>query len=751
MPSQFFGLTIAGSGITAYQAAINATANNVANVQKEGYSRQVANINSADALRVNTRYGSIGSGVTTESIKQLRNEYYDRKYWENQSRVGYYEDKLYYMSQIEEYFIDDDTITGFTALMTDMDNSLNELKGNNADETERKAFISKCKSLTNYFNNVANELQSLQSGINDQIKTTVENVNSILQKISLLNKEINVIEIQGGYANELRDERNLLADELSSIMPVEISEVEIVNSNDPDMYLGGHDYTIKIQGQYLVDGYEFYELECRAREELKNQSDTTGLYDIYWKNTGVSFSPYSNAMDGSLKALFEMRDGNNRANFQGDTGTATLDKTSYDLKVKDFDPALLENLKNTGKVIIGSTEYEYDSFEVSGSTLNFHIVDGKNSLEGSTGQVQVDGVAGFTGNIEDNGIKKDATSYFLSVENFNEKSVFDLNMPESGTVNVNNRDYHYDGFSYTTKLSEDGSEEMIEFIFHIDDGDTYLENSTTKPLRMGDSVDCLGIPYYQNQLNAFLRSYTQKFNNIEESGLTLDEKEMGAFFVSSDRMTGDEIDFSDYSDTYKAYLKVLNSETATPTEKDEAAKHTYTFGALESDTDPNTSKSNTYYKMTALKAGIADASLKDANRFSTSAGNIVKDKDGNVVTDASGNPVRRLDDGVDQADLTEKLLDLYDNVTIVRGTKAKDFLQCIIDDVSVDTEETKTFVNNYTALKNSIQTQRDSVSGVDQDEEALDLIKFQNAYNLSSKVIQVLTEIYDRLILETGV
>jgi len=44
-----------------------------------------------------------------------------------------------------------------------------------------------------------------------------------------------------------------------------------------------------------------------------------------------------------------------------------------------------------------------------------------------------------------------------------------------------------------------------------------------------------------------------------------------------------------------------------------------------------------------------------------------------------------------------------------------------------------------------------SISGVDEDEEALDLVKFQNAYNLSSKMISVLTEIYDRLILETGV
>ena len=44
-----------------------------------------------------------------------------------------------------------------------------------------------------------------------------------------------------------------------------------------------------------------------------------------------------------------------------------------------------------------------------------------------------------------------------------------------------------------------------------------------------------------------------------------------------------------------------------------------------------------------------------------------------------------------------------------------------------------------------------SISGVDNDEEAVNLVKYQNAYNLASKMIQVLTEVYDRLILETGV
>ena len=61
------------------------------------------------------------------------------------------------------------------------------------------------------------------------------------------------------------------------------------------------------------------------------------------------------------------------------------------------------------------------------------------------------------------------------------------------------------------------------------------------------------------------------------------------------------------------------------------------------------------------------------------------------------------------------------------------------------------FQANYTNIQSVIVNQRLSVSGVDSDEEALNLVKYQNAYNLSAKMIQVMTEIYDRLILETGV
>ena len=60
-------------------------------------------------------------------------------------------------------------------------------------------------------------------------------------------------------------------------------------------------------------------------------------------------------------------------------------------------------------------------------------------------------------------------------------------------------------------------------------------------------------------------------------------------------------------------------------------------------------------------------------------------------------------------------------------------------------------MNNFTDISNTIDNQRQSIMGVDDDEEAMDLLKYQQAYNLCSKIISVLSEVYDRLITQTGV
>ena len=116
MPSQFFGLNIAYTGLLASNAAMNTTSNNIANVQTEGYSRQQVTQQASNALRVFQTYGCAGAGVETLAIERIRDEFYDGRFWDNNAQLGEYDMKQYYMQQLETYFDDDGKSTGFKTI-----------------------------------------------------------------------------------------------------------------------------------------------------------------------------------------------------------------------------------------------------------------------------------------------------------------------------------------------------------------------------------------------------------------------------------------------------------------------------------------------------------------------------------------------------------------------------------------------------------------------------------------------------------
>ena len=100
MPSQFFGLNIAYTGLLASNAAMNTTSNNIANVQTEGYSRQQVTQQASNALRVFQTYGCAGAGVETLAIERIRDEFYDGRFWDNNAQLGEYDMTQYYMQQL---------------------------------------------------------------------------------------------------------------------------------------------------------------------------------------------------------------------------------------------------------------------------------------------------------------------------------------------------------------------------------------------------------------------------------------------------------------------------------------------------------------------------------------------------------------------------------------------------------------------------------------------------------------------------
>jgi len=310
MSSTFLGLTIAYSGLTAANAGINVTTHNISNCNTVGYCRQVVSQEASKPIRVHARYGTMGAGVTVTGITQIRDTYYDYKYWTNQGSLGEYTQKSYYMKQIEDlYFSEtkstDDSASGFTAYYGNFTNALETMYTNPSDTSKRAAVIQSAQTLSTYFNDTMTSLDTYQNDTNLQIEVIVNRINSAAENIAALNKQIKSLELNGTQAKELRDKRANVVDDLSQYVGVEVIE----SFTDT----GSSSYTVKICNQTLVDGFFFNTLEVTARDDtqLRHDEDVEGLYDITWSNK-MNFCTYNEDLTGTLKGYLDIRDGNNQ-------------------------------------------------------------------------------------------------------------------------------------------------------------------------------------------------------------------------------------------------------------------------------------------------------------------------------------------------------------------------------------------------------------------------------------------------------
>ena len=126
MASTFFGLEIAASGLRAANAALNTTANNISNTNTLGYSRQEVKQEAMNPLRVFATYGCAGAGVNTLAIERIRDQFYDQKFRENETKLGQFDAKAYYCKMIEEYLTDDGK-TGFKSIFDQFGLGLQEI------------------------------------------------------------------------------------------------------------------------------------------------------------------------------------------------------------------------------------------------------------------------------------------------------------------------------------------------------------------------------------------------------------------------------------------------------------------------------------------------------------------------------------------------------------------------------------------------------------------------------------------------
>lgn len=318
MASTFFGLTIAYSGLQGAATSLNVTGHNVSNIRTNGYSKQEAKTQAADALRTYSTYGTLGAGVKVTSIDRLRDSYYDEKYRNNQAKYGEFEAKENYMTQIED-FLDEWNLNGYCKEYMNFFTAVEELAKTPGEASSKNQFVNKAQSMAQYFNTLSANLRNVQVDANNELKDSIQHINSLAQNLASLNRQINQIEANYGNANDLRDQRDALVDELSQVVNVNVKETPVGN--------GLTDYQVTINGQTLVSGYDYNTLNTVARTDVRNASDADSLYDVYW-NFGQQFNLYSPSLGGQLKSLVDIRDGCNNTIEQYAVDAATGDNVT---------------------------------------------------------------------------------------------------------------------------------------------------------------------------------------------------------------------------------------------------------------------------------------------------------------------------------------------------------------------------------------------------------------------------------------
>jgi flagellar hook-associated protein 1 FlgK len=276
--NSFFGIGVGARALSASQAAINTINHNISNAKTPGYSRQVVSQKASDAIKTGDGSGMVGTGVDIDSIIRVRNMFLDNRYWNQNIAYGEWSVKNDSLSAMEA-IMNSSSDNGLSDTLNKFVSSLEDLAKDPSGNSARKAVMAQGSAFCKYLNNMAGNLQDLLRDCNNSIKTNVDEINSYAKQISALNKQIYKAEMDGSSANDLRDQRTLLVDKLSSITDIQVSEVsagKLPNGKD-DLR-----FSVKINGIDLVNHYDAKALACY---KVNDSSERDGTYAVRWAGT----------------------------------------------------------------------------------------------------------------------------------------------------------------------------------------------------------------------------------------------------------------------------------------------------------------------------------------------------------------------------------------------------------------------------------------------------------------------------------
>ena len=289
MTGPFFGLDIATRALQTQQTLVDITNQNIANANTPGYSRQSGTVVATAAYPIpvfssSGQPGQLGTGVEVSTVTRARDTFADVQIRQQYAQQGRWNARQSALAQVEAA-VNEPSSTGLNSQLTAYWNSWQQLSNNPSDPSARVAVVQQGQALAQAFNSQSTQLRQQQGDLDTQVGQTVTNINDYANQISQINVQISQVEAGGMHANDLRDQRDVLLDKLSSL--VNISTTESADGQD----------TVYVNGHQLVDRNEVHPM-------VANLSPGVAA-TVTWQDDNTSVNLAS--AGGQLQGLYEAR------------------------------------------------------------------------------------------------------------------------------------------------------------------------------------------------------------------------------------------------------------------------------------------------------------------------------------------------------------------------------------------------------------------------------------------------------------
>ena len=267
------------SGLQTSNNALNTTAHNMSNLDTVGYTRQQVSqatrtYNTISKGRPN--WQQLGLGVNYSQTRQIRDYFLDKNYRRESGRSAFYDVAYSALEEIEDVLGESYEGHAFSRAVTDLWTAVEELSKDPTLAVNQNLFVTRANEFITKAQAVYTSLEEYQDNMNQSVAQDVETINKYAQQIEALNRQIARIEGGVEHANDLRDQRNYLLDELATMASISYHE-------DSFGYL-----SVQMEGVDLVKGGLVNTISL-------HEDPKTGFYTPYWEMlANYSYDEYGN-------------------------------------------------------------------------------------------------------------------------------------------------------------------------------------------------------------------------------------------------------------------------------------------------------------------------------------------------------------------------------------------------------------------------------------------------------------------------